>query len=794
MKGIRFLKRNLALTNLAAVIALAATSCCTVQRSETNAGSQPSRLRNLVQYANPLCGTGVAKAPAWPKNDTYPGATAPFGMMQWSPDTEKGNRFGGYAFSEKRISDFSVDHISGAGCPYGEDFAMMPIPGKAPASPPKDRRAFAQPFSHANEVAKPGYYGVKFPNGTKVELTTTKRTGFGRFSYPASKPETLMINTASDINGSLASGVNVNPATREVTGWSIGGHFCNTPTDRREERAIYFYAVFNRPFKAWSTWSDKVLTPGATNGAGTHSGAFITFKAGKDQTVLAKVGISYVSIANARENVMAENPVSDFTSKDFDNAIKAASDNWNAWLNKIQVSGGTLDEKRTFYSMLYHTLLGPVVVSDVNGQYLGYDGKVHTTKSGRVQYGIYSGWDIYRSECQLLGMLAPKEASDMAQSLLRDYQQGGAFPRWGLITQDTGVMMGDPAAPMIADFYAFGATNFDTPAALKGLVRAATDPSVRAPRTRTVERDALADYLKLGYVPENQNGGYGNVSMTLEYCSDDFALSQFARALGDTSDATMLLQHAQNWKNLYNPKTGYIQMRRKDGSWAPDFTNNVRNYDGDEAYVEGTAGQYLWMVPFNLKGLADLMGGPKVAARRLDAFFTVLNAGLRGPDAWMAWMGNEPCLGTPWIYDFLGQPWKAQGTVRRVMTGLYSSGPAAYPGNDDVGEMSSWYILSALGIYPVMPGSDILALGSPLFPKTVLHLPNGTVTILGKGAAKDAPFVQSLKVNGQIWNKPWIRYSDISRGGTLDYGLGSATNTSWGGNLADAPPSYDGGK
>jgi putative alpha-1,2-mannosidase len=224
------------------------------------------------------------------------------------------------------------------------------------------------------------------------------------------------------------------------------------------------------------------------------------------------------------------------------------------------------------------------------------------------------------------------------------------------MTEDSGVMMGDPAAPMIADFYAFGATNFDAPAALAGLVRAATDPSVRAPRTKINERDALADYLKLGYVPEHQKGGYGNVSMTLEYASADFALAQFAKALGDETDYAMLMQHAQNWRNHFNPETGYLQMRRADGSWAPGFTNNVARYDQDQAYVEGTAGQYLWMVPFNLKTLADLMGGPDAAAGRLDAFFTKLNVGDRGPNAWMAWVGNEPNLNTPWIYCFLGQP------------------------------------------------------------------------------------------------------------------------------------------
>ncbi|MDE3058227.1 MAG: glycoside hydrolase family 92 protein, partial [Bacteroidota bacterium] len=460
---------------------------------------------------------------------------------------------------------------------------------------------------------------------------------------------------------------------------------------------------------------------------------------------------------------------------------------WNGWFNKIQITGGTRGELETFYSMMYHTLLGPTVCSDVNGQYMGYDGQVHTTESGRLQYANFSGWDIYRSECQFLAMIAPKEAGDMAESLLNDYRQGGAFPRWGLPTMDSGVMMGDPAAPIIAGFYAFGARDFDAKEALAGLVRAATDPSVRAPRSDTYERDALEDYRTLGYVPEHQRGGYGNVSMTLEYASADFALSQFAQGLGEEADSKMLLKQAQNWENLFNPATGFLQMRRRDGSWAPGVADSIQVYDGDRAYVEGTAEQYVWMVPFNLKDLAKLTGGKDAAAKRLDKFFTELNAGAGSK---YAYVGNEPCSETPWIYDFLGRPYKTQETVRCAMTELFSNKPEAYPGNDDLGQMSSWYIFAALGMYPELPGSDVLVLGSPLFPRAVIRLQNGDVVIEGKEAKKDAPYVQSLTVNGTRWNKPWIRFSDISNGGTMIYKLDSTPNTRWGSNPGDAPPSY----
>lgn len=787
---------------LSGVLMLAATSCTTSEKPQTSSAAETGKgTQDLVKYAKPMCGTGDYPHTAAGQNNLFPGAVAPFGMIQWSPDTGSGRKMGGYAYYDTEISGFSLDHISGAGCPDGGNFSFMPILDAG--EPPKGNRlAFATPFSHGNETARPGYYSVVLDNGIKVELTTTTRSGFGRFTFPPGKTATMAVNAASDVNGSDDANISINPTTHEVSGWSIGGYFCqgkNRPA--RDKRQIYFCAVFDQPFSGYGTWSGAAFAPNNTNGNDSASGAFLTFDTSKTQMVMAKVAISYVSVANARANIEAESPVSSFASTDFDAAAKRASDVWNKWLNKIEVSGGTTDELETFYSMLYHAFIGPTTVSDANGDYFGFDGRVHNT-GGRVQYANFSGWDIYRSEAQLLGMLAPNEASDMAQSLLNDYQQGGTFPRWGVTTMDSGVMMGDPAAAIIADFYAFGATNFDTQGALAGLVNAATNPAVYAPISKTHERDGLKYYLGLGYVPEDgEEGGYGPVSMTQEYDSADFALSQFAAALGDEADSATLLKNAQNWRNLYNPQTGYIQDRRKDGSWTPGFANNVGSY-GPPAehkphpttiYVEGTAGQYLWMEPFNYKGLADLMGGQDAAVKRLDAFFTQLNVGDRGTNAWMAWLGNEPCLETPWIYDFWGAPYKTQDVVRRAMDTLYSNGPIAYPGNDDLGEMSSWYIFSALGMFPELPGSDVLTLGSPLFPRAVVHLENGGITIIGNGAAKNAPYVQSLTVNGQTWNKPWVRFGDIRNHGTLIYQLGTTPNTSWGANAADAAPSYDGG-
>ncbi len=768
-------------------------------------GKPKCKMENLVQYANPFCGTAK-------NGNEYPGATMPFGMVQWSPDTGPQRRMGGYNYSDSLIYGFSLDHLSGAGCFYAGDFSFTPILGteritppigRTPwrmwnnsrsgstggAAPPVGQAVFAEPFSHANENAEPGYYSVRLNNGIKVELTATVRTGFGRFIFPLNASPTIVINAGSNVNGTSEASVQIDPSTRSISGAATGGHFCSKQYDAR---TIYFYAVFNRAFAVYGTWGDSTLLRNQTNSEGMTAGAYVGFDPSGGRTVLAKIGISYVSVANAKANLEAENPISRFSSRDFDAAVQTASRIWNSWLNRIQVSGGTKANMRTFYSMMYHTLLGPTICSDVNGEYVGSDGKAHVMKNGHLMYTDFSGWDIYRSEVQFLAMIAPRHASDMAQSLLLDYQQGGTFPRWPVPNMDSGVMMGDPAAPTIAGIYAFGARSFDVKDALKGLVRAATDTSVMAPLSHTYERDALGDYLKLGYVPEHQIGGYGNVSMTLEYASADFALSRLAESLGDEADAGLLLRHAQNWKNLYNPETDYIQMRRRDGSWAPGLVLDSTAYDHDLAFVEGTAPQYVWMVPFNLKGLAEKMGGEKTAIVRLDSFFMVLNGGVKSKPYFSkyAYLGNEVCLETPWIYDFWSRPYKTQEIVRRAIRELYSYKPVGYPGNDDLGEMSSWYIFGALGMYPELPGSDILVLGSPLFPKAVLHLAHGKVTIIGHGAADSAPYVHGLTVDGRKWNKPWIIFTDISKGETLKYDLSPTPDRKWGSAPGDAPPSY----
>ncbi|HTR80600.1 MAG TPA: GH92 family glycosyl hydrolase [Bacteroidota bacterium] len=730
--------------------------------------------QNPAQYAVTTCGTSG-------KGFTFPGASAPFGMIQWSPDTGPGVRKGGYSYNDSIVYGFSLDHLSGAGCTYAENFLFTPMAGDPRIVPPVQRTDFSSSFSHSSETARPGYYAVTLNDSIRVELTTRTRTGFGRVTYPQGRTATMVVNAGSNVRGTSYSSITIDTSNRSISGSATGGHFCN----HGDVTTVYFYSTFDTKFASHGIWSDSTLSDQDTRRSGSTSGAWVTFNTFPKRTILVKVAISYVSISNAKANLESENPDSSFTSNGFDESVVANRQTWNSWLGKIEVSGGSTGDLRTFYSMMYHALLAPTVCSDVNGQYMGYDGNIHTTSSGRRQYANFSGWDTYRCQSQFLAMVAPDEASDMAQSLLVDYQQGGAFPRWGVPNEDSGVMVGDPSAAIIPDFFEFGATNFDAKSALEGLICAATDSTVKSVRTNMAERNNLSDYLELGYIPEGEKRGC--VSTTLEYASADFALSQFAKTLGDSSDGALLLKHAENWRQLFNPSAGYIQMRRSDGTWAPDFKVDVDSYDNHKAYTEGTAGQYVWMVPFDLAGLADAMGGEDVAAQRLDTFFTELNAGFSSK---YAYMGNEVSIEAPWIYNFFGRPYRTQNIVRRVMTELYSAEPDGLPGNDDLGTMSSWYVFGALGMYPELPGSDVLVLAGPLFPKATLHLKNGTVTITGNSAGTNSPYVQSLMINGRSWAKPWIRFRDISKGGEMMYELRSTPNSVWGSSPKDVPPSY----
>ena len=720
----------------------------------------------LTPLVNPFIGTDpnpFSKVGySFDTGNVFPGAVCPRGMVAWSPDTTHQKQIaGGYWYPDGAIEEFSLNHFSGRGVPCLKDIPFMPVSGTIAGSPGTDWGQFAAAYSHTNETAAAGYYRVKLNNGIETELTATPRTGFARFTYPTQSGATLLIRADSSIS----------TGSDEVTGFHVGkiGGSARSYT-------LYFVAQFDHPFQSAKTWDGNAIHDEPTANS-KSCGAVLTFDTTTNSLVQVRVGISYVSLENARANLAAENPAWNFAE------IRQKADTaWSADLNRIQVEGGTEDQRQTFYTALYHCFMHPNVLEDCNGDYPGMDGKIHRVEAGRHQYQNIPAWDQWRSYAPLIAILSPKTSSDIAQSLVNYAQQdgsvrtnGGGLPRWQQVSRNSGGMVGDGDNAIIASTYAFGATHFDAPAALAAMVKGASDPATTSDGARV--REGLKDYLALGYVPNAS-------AVTLEYCNNDFALAQFANALGDHEKYVTYLSHAQNWKNIFNDASGFIQPRKADGIWATNFSPA-----SSKGFVEGTAAQYVWMVNFNLRGLIDKMGGNEKAIARLDHFFTQLNASISSGDT--AYMGNEPCEETPWIYDFAGAPWRTQAVVRRTQNELFTSQPNGFPGNDDAGSLSSWYVFSALGLFPEIPGVAGLAVGSPLFPKATIYLENGkTIQILGQHASRDNPYVQSLKLNGHTYESPWIEWLALADGATLDFNLGGEPSQ-WGKDPKQAPPSFD---
>ncbi|MDI5967042.1 lectin [Streptantibioticus silvisoli] len=772
-----------------------------------SASAAPALVNDPASLVNPLIGTSGAV-------DTFPGPDMPFGMMQMGPDTTPDRtEGGGYEYNDSKLSGFSLTHISGPGCGAGGDVPILPVSGKLSGNLSNTSAG----FSHTDEHTGIGYYGVTDSTGITTELTDTTRAGLGRFTFPSGQSNLLLklSSGATQVDGTRAQVVN----DHEVTGAVQSGHFCgadNTYT-------LHFDIKFDQPFTSTGTWSGSTLSPNSTSlehgrpqqalrsattlpktekhftvpaspsptvhapqGGGAKraaaakppvtgaNGMYLSFGADAPKTVTAAVGISYTSDANARLNLSKE--VKGFG---FDAMEKANHAAWNTVLDKARIGGGTHDQQVQFYTALYHALLHPNVFSDVNGQYMGMDDQVHTLAKGQqAQYANYSGWDTYRSQTQLMATLEPKIASDVVTSMLNGYDQTGLLPKWAQNNGESYVMVGDPADGIIADAYAFGARDFDTKHALAAMEHEATATSNDRPGESV--RDAK------GYLPLDENdygccNFYGPVSTQLEYDTADYAIASFAKSLGKSADYTKFATRAQDWQNVFNPVTGYMQAKDANGEFAPGFTPGT-----SDGFVEGTSAQYTPMVPFNVQGLISARGGTQAYSSYLDG----LLSNITDPTSVNANLSNEPSLEIPWEYDYLGQPWKTQEAVRQAQQKLYFDAPVGSFGNDDLGAMSSWYVWSELGMYPETPGTGTLTLGSPGFPRAELTLGNGkTVTVDAPQAAANTPYVQSLTVNGKSSDAPWTTFAALGKGGSYDYTLAATPNTAWGTKAAAAPPS-----
>ncbi len=774
---------------------------------------------NPADLVNPFMGTEAGAqdfGTGGGAGNTYPGATAPFGMLNWSPDTDPSltNFAGGYTYSDRKIKGFSLTHISGAGCSGYQDFPFIPTTERITDSPATVGTSDLDPgllasFDHAHEHAAPGSYSVELNPGDPqhrigVDLAADTHAGIGRFSWPKGQPSNLLVNAAGNGMANPLTSVRIGPRHHEISGIAKTGSFCWA----RPYFKIYMVARFSRDFRTYGTWTNDELAPHSraardtaknpTNlkplegfpdpGSGSttaQAGAYVGF--GKGRQVTARVGISFTSRADARAALRGE--VGDETAPA---QAREASRRWNRALGKIDVRGGTQRDRRTFYTTLYHALLEPRTFSDRDGSYplMGRDG---TGRTRDTEYADFSGWDVYRTEIPLLGILFPKRAADIADSLLDFTDGGGCLPKWSFGNGQTMVMTGDPADQALSELDALG-VHVDRDRALKAML-AGAEGDCKVADPAYVERPGGPEYNNQGYVGYEREAEYGRdnsrfsspeglwgpAATTLEYAGADFAIARMAGRACRRPAYERLMRRSANWRNLFNPKARRIEPRMRSGAW------HRVPADSRDGFVEGSSAQYTWMVPHDPAGLAAALGGREAAVARLDAFFSKLNT---GQDSTRAFLGNEPNLNAPWLYDWLGRPDQTQRVVRAAQLQLYGPAPGGYPGNDDLGTMSAWWVLASLGLYPEIPGEDVLAVGSPLFREARVALGGGReLRIVAPRAGHERPYVRALELDGAAREAPWLRFRDISRGGRLRFALAHRSQ-GWGSVPGAAPPSF----
>ncbi len=721
---------------------------------------------------NPFIGTGN-------EGNCFPGAQAPFGMISLSPNNPFDENDDvasrpGYKYSRSEINGFGMTHFSGVGCHAMQDLQFLPMTGSIDKTPVNDKFAYRSKFSHEQEVAKPGYYSVSLADyQVDTKFTTTSHSAIGEFTFKGSDDAHCLFMPTNCANGIGTGELHIEASSMTVTGWVSTGGFCwRDPKDRPYN--VYFVAKFNVHFIGYGVWKGGEKLTGQANVEGDDIAAFVSFGNQKDRVVKMKMAISYVSVENARQNLKSE-----ISCWDFDDIYRITQNEWSNYLSRITVEGGTKAERQTFYTAVYHNLLHPNVYNDVNGEYMGFDDNVHQVEQGRKQYANFSLWDTYRTSSFLQAILAPKEASDMIQSLLHDAEQGGAYPNWSMNNVEYGVMNGYSTFPFIASMYAMGAQNFDLQASKEMMKKVSTTYLKCKGYQGWV---CLDDYMQYGYVPVDKHGH--GASMTLEYCIDDFSIAQICKAAGDSAAYYYYMDRAQNFENIFDMETKLFRPRKQDGTFLSPFMPT-----GNDGFNEGNAIQYFWSVPHNMDNVIDLAGGKMFVEERLDTFSSKINHGW-APDEPYYWLGNEPCFGSAFVYNYLGKPWKSQRLVRKILS-FFDNTPNGLPGDDDAGAMSALYVFSALGLYPYIPGIGGFTVTGPLFEKAQIKLGTDRVlTITAQNAKSDNPYIKSVSLNKKNVTSTWIPWSQLQSGGTLNFIMGGTPNEYWGAGSEAVPPSF----
>ena len=708
---------------------------------------------NKLTLVNPFVGTGG-------HGHTFPGASMPFGMMQLSPDTRLTGWDGcsGYHYSDSIIYGFSHTHLSGTGIPDYCDILVMPFTGAVQWK----NTAYASHFSHKNEKAEPGYYAVlldKFK--IQAELSTSVRSGMHVYTFPSGTEGKILLDLQhrDEVLESNLEIVN----EYEVKGLRRSKSWANN-------QILYFYIRFEKPVKSYGIAVNDTLQAGIKTAAGKNIKSYFTFNLGNERTIRMKVGISAVSTENAKMNLDAE-------IKDFNfNQLKAtAQHEWNKELGKIDIKGGTHDQQIAFYSALYHTCLSPNVYTDVNGDYRGTDLKVHKAENF-TNYTVFSLWDTHRAFHPLMTIINRKRTQDWINTFLVQYQYGGMLPVWELSGNETFCMIGYHSIPVITDAYLKGIRGFDAQLALKAMTSYAES-----------NRFGLSEYMKLGFVSNDVDNE--SASKTVEYAFDDWCIAKLAKELGNEEVNRQYLKRAQQYKNLFDPSTQHIRGKIQGMWFSPFKASDINNF-----FTEGNSWHYSFTAQQDLDGLINLYGGKEKMGRKLDELFTTTESlsgrhqsdvtGLIGQYA----HGNEPSHHLAYLFNYVGKPWRTQELVHKICTEFYPNDPDGLIGNEDCGQMSGWFVLSALGIYEVNPGNAVYALGTPLFDQAVIHLENGkSITINAKNRTASNYYVNSIAVNGKAYSKTYIPHSAIENGCTIDFSMSGKPNKELGTKDADMP-------
>lgn len=701
-----------------------------------------------TQYVNPFIGTGAVHGGL--SGNNYPGATVPFGMIQLSPDTREAPDWAqasGYDYNDQTIYGFSHTRLSGTGASDLIDLLLLPT---------SDGRTSSN-FSHTAEKAQPGYYQVMLADeGINAELTATTRTGIHRYSYPNGKEAQLIIDLDHSANKGSWNRRIINSQIRIVNDHAIEGY--RIITGWAKLRKVYFYIEFSSPILSSSLRDgDRQYenTP-VINGSNLH--AMLRFGKLNEKPLICKVALSPVSTDNARLNLKQEASHWDF------NQYTTDTDRlWEKELEKINIQGTDL-QKTIFYTALYHTLIQPNTISDVNGEYMAADYTTRQLSANEIHYTTFSLWDTFRGAHPLYTLLNADRVTDFVKSMIRQYEYYGYLPIWQLWGQDNYCMIGNHSIPVIVDAILKGIPGIDIEKAYEAVYNSSVISHPNSP---------FEVWEKYGYMPENIQTQ--SVSITLEQAFDDWCVAQLAKKLGKNDDYERFMKRSAFYRNLFNPETGFFQSKNDKGEWIEPFDPYKYGANGGYPFTEGNAWQYFWYVPQNIPDLITLTGGNKAFTAKLDTFFTVnhqsgeLNDNASGFVGQYA-HGNEPSHHVAYLYTCAGEPWKTQKYVAHIMNNLYNDTSSGYAGNDDCGEMSAWYIFGALGFYPVNPASAEYIIGTPMLEEATIHLPDGkTFAIKAPRKKGNEIYIRSIKLNGKKHTKNYITHQDILNGGTLEF-------------------------